>query len=208
MAQYIGFRRAYFGILDENDKVTEIIIIEGNPEKGATVQVSVSGLTKETSKTKASDKTYFISGGGLGEVESSLSILDLRPEHKQKILGFDGTIEGLENIEGLSALGSGTNAPYVASVFESRGLNGEMALMALPKGKFRMDEVSFETQTDDPDEPEATELTGSHEERDDLGKGYIDFIGSKADGQKIIDKVLMKTTPQPDPENKSAKKAA
>lgn len=208
MAQYIGFKRAYFGILDENDKVIEIIVVEGSRGKGATVEASISGLTKEESSVWGSDKKYFTSGGGLGELESSLSILDLRPEHKQKILGFDNAVDGLDNIEGLSALGDETNAPYVATVLESRGLNGETALMALPKGKYRMDEVSLETRTNDADEPEATELTGSHEQRDDLKKGYIEFNGKEADAKKIIDLVLAKATPQPDPENKSAKKAA
>lgn len=46
-------------------------------------------------------------------------------------------------------------------VMESNLLNGEPYFFSLLKGKFRLEEQSFETNEDQPQEPQPDELTGS-----------------------------------------------
>ncbi|MGP0696617.1 major tail protein [Listeria monocytogenes] len=200
MAQFLGFRKAHFARLTADNKVDgDIIIVEGKQDKGATVEASISGLSKEQSSVWGSDKKYFTSGKGTDNVESTLTILDTPEDFYKTILGFDE----IADIEGAQGVGDETEAPYVAVAMETKALNGDTVIMALTKGKFRANEFSLETSNDGADEPEGLEINGSHESRDDLGKTFIKFRGTKADAEKLLAKIFPTTTPAP--QAKSAK---
>lgn len=82
-------------------------------------------------------------------------MLDLPQEATNALLGYE------ESEDGIVWVGEDTRPPYAGIVMESNLLNGEPYFFSLLKGKFRLEEQSFETNEDQPQEPQPDELTGS-----------------------------------------------
>ena len=119
------------------------------------MSATVSGLSAEAVKVYASDQPYYVTQQGTGEVELSLSVLDLPPTVTNALLGYE------EDESGITWIGDKTQPPYAGIMMESTSLSGEPYFFSLLKGKFRLDEQSFETNEDQPSEPQPDELTGS-----------------------------------------------
>lgn len=155
MATTIGFKRATFFIYDKDDNVKKTYVVEGKNNEGGTVTASVSGLSAEAVKTYASNIPYFVHQQGTGEVELTLSVLDLPVEVSNTLLGYE------EDDDGITWGGEDVKAPYAGILMESNVLSGEPYFFGLLKGKFALDEESFETNEETVGEPEPDELTGS-----------------------------------------------
>ena len=82
-------------------------------------------------------------------------MLDLPQEATNALLGYE------ESEDGIVWVGEDTRPPYAGIVMESNLLNGEPYFFSLLKGKFRLEEQTFETNEDQPQEPQPDELTGS-----------------------------------------------
>jgi len=155
MATTVGFKRATFFIYDKDDNVTDTFVVEGTHNEGGTVSASISGLSAEAVKTYASNLPYFVHQQGTGEIELSLSVLDLPAKVTNALLGYK------EDEDGITWGGEDTKAPYAGILMESNVLSGEPLFFALLKGKFALDEQSFETSEETVSEPSPDELTAS-----------------------------------------------
>lgn len=149
----VGFKRMTIAVLDDELKVANKIVVEGNMNKGATNNFEITGLSKEAVKTYGSDIPYWVQQKGTGDVKANFGILDLPLESEQEILGRTKATNGVYHI------GEATEAPYCAVLTESEDLRGEPVGFGLYVGKFARDSVSSETLTDGDFTPAADDFT-------------------------------------------------
>lgn len=76
-----------------------------------------------------------------GEISVTSSFHKVPLEDKQKLLG-------LEVVEGLTAIGSGDNPPYVAVIFAKTYEDGSREYVGLPKGLFTRPNIEGQTKQD------------------------------------------------------------
>lgn len=145
------------GIFDENGKIPKAnqFVIEGKQDKGATVSAEISGLSKESTKVYGSDIAYYVSQKGTGDVSATFGLLDLPEELNDKILGYK------VDTNKIAFLGEKTEPPYCSVLMESEDLNGDMAMLAIFKGKFSREAIQLNTTTNEAFEPEAEEYVFS-----------------------------------------------
>lgn len=151
----VGFKRATIQILD--DKMAPVAdkkyVIEGVTNEGATSSFEVKGLTSEAKKVFGSDIPYFVLQQGTGDVDVTVSMLDLPPEVENEILGRAASTSKVYHI------GEDTIPPYCAVLFESSDFRGEKIGVGFYAGKFSKDGMKADTKTDENKEPEADEYS-------------------------------------------------
>lgn len=146
------------GVFDKDGKIPAAnqYVIEGKQDQGATVSAEISGLSKEATKVNGSNKPYYISQKGTGDISANFGLLDLPEGVNDKILGYK-----IDDTTGISFLGEDTEPPYCAVLMESEDLNGDTAILALFKGRFSREAINLNTTTNEAFEPEAEEYVFS-----------------------------------------------
>lgn len=144
----LGFEEVLIGILDENEKVTQIHTI--NAQQGGAIEAKISGLQPATNTLYASNVPFYVSAVGVSNPKLELDTADLSEE-------VVASIAGAEFENGIIKLGANTVAPYCGVILKTKGLNNDDIYIALTKGKFgHPDGFDLKTGEDKGQEPETT----------------------------------------------------
>lgn len=140
MASKIGFKRLTIRILDGSDPTpdTNVFVLEGAENKGATNSAKINGLSTDPVKTNGSDVAYYISRKGVGDVNVDLELLDVPDNILNKILGY-------KEKGGIAYVGETTEAPYCSIAMESRTADGKIFAYGFFKGTFSMEGDELKT---------------------------------------------------------------
>lgn len=151
MGIVVGFKRAVFAQLDENDQVVadKIFTVEGKAGEGGTKEATISGLSPESAKVFASNVAYYVSQQGVGDVAIDFTILDLPEELINTVSGHQ------KHADGFTVMGEKSKPPYMAVLLESENAKGEPVMLAGLKGKMTMGDISLKTKESGAYEPES-----------------------------------------------------
>lgn len=151
MAITVGFKRAIFAELDDNDLVVQenIFTVEGKPGEGATKEATISGISPEAAKVFGSNVAYHVSQEGVGDVAIDFSILDL-PDNL-----LDCAAGHQKHSDGFTVYGERSKPPYMAVLLESENARGEPVMFAAFKGKMSMGDIGLKTKEQGAYEPDA-----------------------------------------------------
>lgn len=144
----VGFKRVTIRVLDgEATPIlgTNLFVIEGKANEGATRTAKISGLASEPVKTYGSNIAYHVSSRGVGDVKMETTAVDIPIDIITKILGHQVSDE-------IIGIGANTQAPYCSVMLESSTPTGVMASVGFFKGQFSMDAEDFETLKDKQEE--------------------------------------------------------
>lgn len=169
MGIIVGFKRATFAQLDENDQIVQdnIFTVDGVDGKGATREATIAGLSAEASKVFGSDVAYYVSQQGTGDVSINFTILDLPEDLMNCAAGHT------KHVDGFTLVGKNSKPPYMAVLLESENKNGEPVMLAAFKGKMSMGDVAFKTKEAGAYEPDPETMTMScvaNKDGETLGK--------------------------------------
>ena len=171
MASTVGFKKLTIRILDKAAaKAGEnLFVIDGRKDGGATTSAKISGLAVESVKTWGSDKPYFVSGKGVGDVKVDFDIIDFPEEAQDAVLGLK------VGEDGLTTATSDTESPDVAILIESEDIRGNRVMLGFTTGKFSYDGSEFNTATDKASEltPETITFAGGANDKNEYYKRYI-----------------------------------
>lgn len=188
----IGFKRIKIQPMDSAGiPEGEMIIVEGNENKGASQEATISGISSEPVKVWGSDAAYFVSQKGTGDIKVALTLLDLPVEEEARILGYT-TDEEL----GAQLLGEDTEPPYCAVALESSDAQGNSALLGFFKGKFSKGDVALKTTEGSSYTPSGDSFTFSAvaSDRADKSRGntMVKFIGP-SEKKKAVEDLVFRT---------------
>lgn len=162
-----------YGVLDENDKITETRKINGLSE----VKVE---LTNDLKTLAADDGPYLVLSGGINQAKETLNLYDVDSQMKHDFYGVDIT-------GGIEKYTKNFTPNYVATVFRTKLSNGKHVWVGLLKGMFALPGISSKTQDGAPD-PSPDEIVGNFVPRGDADNGTIMLIGREdVDGFKFED---------------------
>lgn len=162
-----------YGVLDENDKITETRKINGLSE----VKVE---LTNDLKTLAADDGPYLVLSGGINQAKETLNLYDVDSQMKHDFYGVDIT-------GGIEKYTKNFTPNYVATVFRTKLSNGKYVWVGLLKGMFALPGISSKTQDGAPD-PSPDEIVGNFVPRGDADTGTIMLIGREdVDGFKFED---------------------
>lgn len=169
----VGFEEVEIGIFDAAGENIEETFVWRDGE-GGTVNMTITGLEKETSEVYASDKRVWISKKGTGNVTSTFETFNPPSEDLDKVLGR--TVDGKT-----SWAGEETNPPYVALIAKTEDVDGTELYFALTKGMMGQNEIALATRTADTTPPTNATLTGTWQNRDieDESRTFGKHIGSE-----------------------------
>lgn len=185
----IGFKRVKIQPMDTAGKPEgSLIIVEGNENKGASQEATISGISSEPVKVWGSDVAYYVSQKGTGDVKVALTLLDLPNEHEARILGYK-----IDSELGAQFVGEETEPPYCAVTLESSDAQGNAAVLGFFKGKFSKGDIAMKTREGASYTPSGDSFTFSAvaSDRDDKSKGntMVKFFGTedkKAEVEKLV----------------------
>lgn len=172
----VGFKRMTIRILDGSATPTlgtNLFVIEGKTDKGATRTAKITGLASDPVKTYGSDIAYHVSNRGVGDVKMELTAVDIPVTVLAKILGH--TVK-----DDIISVGADTVSPYCSVMLESKTAAGEMANVGFFKGQFSMDGEDLETLKDKQEELAEDSLSFAAIASDDAtteGQYYCKYIG-------------------------------
>lgn len=150
----VGFKRMTVRILGEAqaDEGTNLFVIEGAENKGATQKADIKGLAAESVKAYGSDIAYYVSRKGVGDVTADFEILDLPFAVRKALLGYKTEGE-------LTYVGADSEPPYCSVLLESEDLAGNAVYLGFFKGAFALEDLSLETRGEKTTEPGADKLS-------------------------------------------------
>lgn len=142
---FVGFKRLKIQPFKTNADGSvvpdgKLITIEGNPNKGATVQAEISGMSKDTKVISGSNIAYYISRKGVKEPKVEFEMLDIQQADETRILGREETENGVQ------LTGQNTEAPYCGIVMESNDGQGNTAVVGMFYGVFSHDSDTLKTE--------------------------------------------------------------
>lgn len=179
-----------YGVLDENDKITDTRKVNGLSE----VKVE---LTNDLKTLAADDGPYLVLSGGINQAKETLNLYDVDSTMKHDLYGVDVS-------NGIEKYTKNFTPNYVATLFRTKLSNGKHVWVGLLKGMFALPGISSKTQDGAPD-PEADEIEGNFVPRGDADTGTIMLIGREdVDGFKFEDfhkQVFGDTAPVQGPTN-------
>lgn len=183
----VGFKQVKIGILGKDDKATKTFTINGETNKGATVDIEINGFDIEPITQYGSDVAYYVLSQGATELDVNMSVLDLPDEVLNAVLGQ------VEGEDGISWSGENTIAPYVALLAQSQDPQGNDVYFGLPKGKFSTESVKANTKEKDPKELEADALKGKFVTKQIDGEARVFGKGKGAEALAAFEKALFET---------------
>lgn len=196
MSMYIGFNRLTIQPFDDKlAKAGDPIVIQGDPNKGATVKAEIKGLSKDPTKVSGSNIGYYISRKGVGDVTVDFDLLDIQNADQTRILGRE------ESTAGVQYTGDKTEAPFCAIMMESEDGQGNTALVGMFYGVFSQDGETLNTKeegsTFTPDAESYTFTASGSKQTATKGKYMAKYAGSdEAAITEIRNNVLLEgTTP-------------
>lgn len=151
-----------YGVLDENDKITDTRKVNGLSE----VKVE---LTNDLKTLAADDGPYLVLSGGINQAKETLNLYDVDSTMKHDLYGVDVS-------NGIEKYTKNFTPNYVATLFRTKLSNGKHVWVGLLKGMFALPGISSKTQDGAPD-PEADEIEGNFVPRGDADTGTIMLIG-------------------------------
>lgn len=188
MAAKIGFKRLTIRILDDQEPTldTNLFVLEGKTDKGATRSAKISGLSAKPVKSYGSNVAYYTARKGVGDVKVDLELLDTPEKIVDKILGYI-----VKN--GITLTGADTEAPYCSILMESDTKDNKVAALGFFKGSFSMDGDEIKTFGDSKEELpsetyEYTALASDDEEYKGMYQGKI--IGGTEEELKKLKQAL------------------
>lgn len=140
MASKFGFKKLTIRIHDGGEPAvdTNVFTLEGVADKGATQTAKISGLSTDPVKTYGSDIAYYTSRKGVGDVKVDLGLLDVPEKVLNAILGY-------KDKNGITIVGSDTEAPYCSILIESTTAAGKACGYGFFKGVFSMNDEEIKT---------------------------------------------------------------
>jgi len=149
-----GFRRIFFGILDDQENVVKVVVID--EDSGGAVELKTSGFSGQMNVTYASNIAYYVSNAGTGTGKIELTIMELPSDVSTDVLGDE------LNEDGVYMTKSDVKQPYVALIGESLDLNNNPMWVGVAKAKFATtDAEDFKTGEDKGMTPGNVSLTGN-----------------------------------------------
>ncbi|WP_392372974.1 major tail protein, partial [Streptococcus suis] len=84
----IGFESIEIRVLDEGEPVkdTNVFVLDGTQDKGATKKADITGLTSEIIKTFGSNLVYHTNAKGVGDISVGLELVDIPFKVQNEIL--------------------------------------------------------------------------------------------------------------------------
>lgn len=131
-----GVDEFYYGSIDE----TGTAIITGTIERVKFLQTINVEMPQDIIRAYGDNTTAEMAVSN-GDISVTSGFHKIPMEDKQKLLG-------LEVVNGLTAMGSSDNPPYVAVVFAKTFEDGSIEYVGLPKGLFTRPNVSGQTKQD------------------------------------------------------------
>lgn len=150
----MGFRRVFFGVLDDQENVTKVVTLD---EKfGGAVEFKASGFAGQMNVAYASNIAFFVSDAGTGTGKIEISALEMPPDVSTVVLGDE------VNEDGIYMTKSGVKQSYVAIIAESQDLNQKPMWIGVGKAKFSTsDGYDLKTAEDKGMTPDKVSLSGS-----------------------------------------------
>ncbi|MGV8956340.1 major tail protein [Lactococcus lactis] len=130
----VGFEKLTIRVLDDKAPTlgTNLFVIEGKKDEGATSSAKISGLAVDPVKTWGSNKVYHISGKGVGDGKVELDIIDIPDNVLAVILGYD-----IDENKVITA-GSETQAPDCSILIEDSDVRGNKYMLGFMTGVFSL----------------------------------------------------------------------
>lgn len=179
MTMFIGFKRLRIQPL--NDDLTangNPIVVEGDPNKGATIKAEISGVSKDATVVSGSNVGYYISRKGVGSPKVDFTLLDLPLDSETMILGREKSTAGVQYT------GENTEAPYCSIVMESEDGQGNVALLGFFYGVFSKDKEEMDTEeegkTFEPSGDSYTFTASASKQTATNGKYMAKYAGAEA----------------------------
>ncbi len=171
MAATIGFKKLTIRVLDDAAAKDgeNLFVIDGKKDGGATSSAKISGLAVESVKTWGSNKPYYVSGKGVGDVKIDFDIIDFPDAVQNAVLGLT------EDDNGIITATSDTEAPDVSVLLEDEDIRGNKFLLGFTTGKFSYDGTEFNTATDKASElaAETISFAGGANDKNEYYKRYV-----------------------------------
>lgn len=178
----IGFESMVIRVLDGQEPTpdTNLFTIDGTPNKGATKKAEIKGLSGDITKTYGSNIVYHTASKGVGDVAADFDLTDIP-------LAVQHVILGRKKKNGLTSIGTDTEAPLCSVAIWAHDTAGEKIGIGFYKGRFAMEAISVETEGKDkkelPDERLSFSAMASDEE---ATKGdYVVFATSTEEATKM-----------------------
>ncbi|WNN67386.1 major tail protein [Lactococcus lactis] len=187
----VGFKKLTIRILDGKPATldTNLFVVEGKKDKGATSSAKISGLAVDPVKTWGSNGVYHISGKGVGDGKIDFDIIDIPDKVQSAILGY-----AIDEDEIITA-GSETQAPDCSILIEDYDIRGNNFLLGFLTGVFSYDGVEIATTQGKAEEIKPDTMTYSVGSADngDFFKKYAGTVTAAQD--KLRAALNMTTTP-------------
>ncbi|MGM7413853.1 major tail protein [Lactococcus lactis] len=187
----VGFKKLTIRILDSKPATldTNLFVVEGKKDKGATSSAKISGLAVDPVKTWGSNGVYHTSGKGIGDAKIDFDIIDIPDNVQSAILGY--AVDEDKIITG----GNDAQAPDCSILIEDYDIRGNNFLFGFLTGVFSYDGVEIETLQGKASEIKPDTMTYSVGS-DDNGDSFKKYVGTDTAAQdKVRAALSMTTTP-------------
>lgn len=179
MSMFIGFKRLRIQPLGNDLKASgDQIVVQGDPNKGATIKAEVSGISKDPTVVSGSNVGYYTSRKGVGTPKVEFDLLDVPLDSETTILGREKSETGVQYT------GENSEAPYCAITLESEDGQGNTALVGFFYGVFSKDKETMNTkeqgETFKPDADSYTFTASGSKQADTNGKYMAKYAGDSA----------------------------
>jgi len=161
-----GFSRIFFGILDQDENVTDVVTVDRH--SGGAIELKTSGFQGAGNTIFASNISYWISNPGVGTGKVEITLASLPSDISTKVLGDVLTEDGIYLTKG------NVSEPYVAVIAETQDLFNNYAYVGVAKAKFgTTDGDDLKTGDDKGIKPENVSISGTAitRGRDNILKG-------------------------------------
>ncbi len=200
MSMFIGFKRLRIQPLGEDLKASgDQIVIQGDPNKGATIKAEVSGISKDPTVVSGSNVGYYTSRKGVGTPKIDFDLLDVPLDSETIILGREKSTNGVQYT------GEESEAPYCAITMESEDGQGNVALVGFFYGVFSKDKETMNTkeqgETFKPDADSYTFTASGSKQTSTNGKYMAKYAGSLTAAISELYKNVLLSDPTSSPEN-------
>lgn len=177
----VGFEKLTIRVLDGKAATldTNLFVIEGKKDKGATSSAKISGLAVDPVKTWGSNKVYHISGKGVGDGKVELDIIDIPDNVLAVILGYHVDENKIITAE------SDIQAPDCSILIEDSDVRGNKYMLGFMTGVFSFDGVELSTAQGKAEEIKADTVSYSVGSADN-GDFFKKYVGDDATAQEAV----------------------
>ncbi|GAX47314.1 major tail protein [Pseudolactococcus reticulitermitis] len=156
---------------------TNTFELKGAANSGALQEVKITGLASDPVKTWGSGVAYHISRMGVGDVKAEIKALDIPEDVKAKLLGYT-------TVDGVTYIGTDTEAPEVSLLFEGISTAGGGAYLGFFRGVLSLDEFEGKQASEKAEELPSENMTFSAMASDDAatqGMYFAKYVGTESE---------------------------